>query len=52
MSFISPYYVTYPLLFPFTHSHLRLTALQVVVVCATLVREHPCVEVLVSFTVH
>lgn len=53
MSFISPYYVPYPLSVSF-HSlcHLRLTALQVVVVCAAVVREHTYVEVLVSLTVH
>lgn len=53
MSFISPFCVTYPLSVSF-HSlcHWRLTALQVVVVCAAVVREQTCVEVLVSLTVH
>lgn len=53
MSFISPYCVTYPLSVSF-HSlcHWRLTALQVVVVCAAVVREQTRVEVLVSLTVH
>lgn len=52
MSFISPTMFLTHFLFPFTHCHLKLTALQVVVVCAAVVREHTYVEVLVSLTVH
>lgn len=42
---ISPYYVT-SLLFISFHSlsHLRMTALQVAVVCAAIVREYMCVD--------
>lgn len=50
---IFPYYVTSPLFISFhSLSHLRVTALQVAVVCAAIVREDTCVEFLISFTVH
>lgn len=50
---VSPSYVT-SLLFISFHSlsHLRVTALQVAVVCAAIVREYTRVEVLISLTVH